>query len=479
MPLSLYNSYTRQKQPFTPRVEGHVAMYVCGVTVYDYCHLGHARTYVVWDTLRRYLQRRYRVTYVQNITDVDDKILQRARDRGVAVADLVAEFIAAYDEDMARLNVLPADRYPRATAAIPAMIALIQTLEQRGLAYASGGDVYYSVQHFPRYGQLSGRTLAGMQAGASGRVEEGDRKRYPLDFALWKAAQPGDALAWDSPWGRGRPGWHLECSAMVRDALGDTIDIHAGGMDLLFPHHENEIAQSEAATERPLAQFWLHNGFVNIDGEKMSKSLHNFRTIRDLLSVYEPMALRWFIMQSHYRQPTDFTEAAMEAASKSWEHLRDGWRCGSLLWEELPCEPFPEAIARFEAAMDEDLNTAVVLALLLELAKPLRGLWHRVQHGGAITGDRLHLARTWQTLAAIATSIGFCISSLEAAPPPPDEDTTWIETLIAQRRQAKVARNFAEADRLRQLLGERGITLIDQPGGVTLWRRADATNATK
>ncbi|NJK34559.1 MAG: cysteine--tRNA ligase [Oscillatoriales cyanobacterium SM2_2_1] len=480
MPLHLYNSYTRCKQPFVPLVAGAVSLYVCGVTVYDYCHLGHARTYVVWDMVRRYLARRYSVTLVQNITDIDDKIIRRAEERQVAMSALVAEFIAAYDEDMARLNVLPADRYPRATESIPQMIALIRTLEERGIAYASGGDVYYGVQAFPRYGQLSGRSLSGMQAGASGRVEEGDPfKRYPLDFALWKAAKPHEP-AWDSPWGRGRPGWHIECSAMVRAELGDSIDIHAGGMDLQFPHHENEIAQSEAVTGQPLAQFWLHNGFVNIDGEKMSKSLHNFRTIREILAVFHPMAVRWFILQAHYRQPIDFTEAAMQAATKSWESLWDAWRCGVLLAEVLPSSPLPEVIARFEAAMDDDLNTAVALAVLLELAKPLRSTWHRVQHGGTLTGDRAQLARTWQTLHEIATDLGFCFSDPELKPAATEpEDTTWIETLIAHRRQAKGDRNYAEADRIRQELGARGITLIDQPGGVTLWRRSDATSATK
>jgi cysteinyl-tRNA synthetase len=324
MSLRIYNTITRRKEEFIPLKAGIVKMYVCGVTVYDYCHLGHGRAYVVWDMVRRYLQTKYQVTYVQNITDIDDKILKRSQERGTTMQAIADQYIATYNEDMAKLNIQPADAYPRATESIPEIVELIEQLIKGGYAYAAGGDVYYAVQKFPSYGKLSGRKLEDMQAGASGRVDDQEEyKRYPFDFALWKSAKPNEPF-WASPWGDGRPGWHIECSAMVRSHLGETIDIHAGGADLQFPHHENEIAQSEAAYAKPLAKYWMHNGFVNIDGEKMSKSLHNFKTIRDLLGYFEPMAIRLFILQAQYRQPIDFTEEAIKAATKGWETIRDG-----------------------------------------------------------------------------------------------------------------------------------------------------------
>jgi cysteinyl-tRNA synthetase len=324
MPLRIYNTITRSKQEFVPIEAGIVKMYVCGVTVYDYCHLGHARAYVVWDMIRRYLGTKYQVKYVQNITDIDDKILKRAQERDTTMQAIANQYIAAYDEDMAKLNIAKADAYPRATESIPEIIDLIQKLIDCGYAYASGGDVYYAVQKFPEYGKLSGRKLEDMRAGASGRVDEQEeQKRYPFDFALWKSAKPNEPF-WASPWGNGRPGWHIECSAMVRSHLGETIDIHAGGVDLQFPHHENEIAQSEAGYGKTLANYWMHNGFVNIDGEKMSKSLDNFKTIRDLVQHFDPMAIRLFILQAQYRQPIDFTEEAINASTKGWETIRDG-----------------------------------------------------------------------------------------------------------------------------------------------------------
>ncbi|PSB60985.1 cysteine--tRNA ligase, partial [filamentous cyanobacterium CCP1] len=295
MPLTLYNTLTRRKEAFEPIEPGKVKMYCCGVTVYDYCHLGHARSYIVWDTVRRYLQwRGYEVRYVQNFTDIDDKILNRAKQEGSTMQEVADRYTQSYFEDMARLNILEADEYPRATFTMDGIKRLIHELEQKGFAYASQGDVYYTVRNFAEYGKLSGRKLDEMQAGASGRVDadpDAPKKKDPFDFALWKAAKPGEP-AWESPWGAGRPGWHIECSAMVREAfgtsqgdtrLGNTIDIHVGGADLVFPHHENEIAQSEAVTGHPLARYWMHNGMVNVGGEKMSKSLGNFTTIRALL----------------------------------------------------------------------------------------------------------------------------------------------------------------------------------------------------
>lgn len=320
MALQLYNTLTRRKEPFEPLESGKVSMYCCGVTVYDYCHLGHARSYVVWDTVRRYLTwRGYDVRYVQNFTDIDDKILKRAVREGSSMTAVSEKYTDAYFEDMARLNIQEADDYPRATHTIDGIQKLIHELEQKGVAYATGGDVYFAVREFPTYGKLSGRKLDDMKAGASGRVDvdpEAAKKKDPADFALWKGAKPDEPF-WESPWGNGRPGWHIECSAMVRDRLGNSIDIHVGGGDLVFPHHENEIAQSEAATGHPLANYWMHNGMVNVGGEKMSKSLGNFTTIRQLLDEggVAPMVLRLFVLQAQYRKPMDFTDEAIASAT--------------------------------------------------------------------------------------------------------------------------------------------------------------------
>jgi len=300
-------------------------MYVCGITAYNYFHVGNARAFIIFDVVRRYLMwLGYHVRFVQNFTDIDDKILNRAVQEGTTMQAIAERYIEAYFEDSDRLNILRADVYPRATHTIDGIKRLIHELEQQGVAYASDGDVYYSVRQFADYGKLSGRKLDEMQAGASGRVEvedESEKKKDLFDFALWKAAKPGEP-AWESPWGEGRPGWHIECSAMVRQELGDSIDIHAGGMDLQFPHHENEIAQSEAVSHKPLARFWMHNGFVNMDGEKMSKSLGNFRLTRDLLKEYDPMAFRLFILQAHYRKPIDFTAEGLEAAANGWQTIK-------------------------------------------------------------------------------------------------------------------------------------------------------------
>ena len=325
MPLTLYNTLTRRKESFEPLEPGKVRMYVCGITAYNYFHVGNARVFVIFDVVRRYLHwLGYIVRYVQNFTDIDDKILKRAIVENSTMEQIAEKYIAAYFEDADRLNILRADAYPRATHSIDGIQRLIHELEQRQFAYAADGDVYYAVRQFPEYGKLSGRKLDEMQAGASGRVdveEEAEKKKDPADFALWKAAKPGEP-SWESPWGAGRPGWHIECSSMVRDELGESIDIHAGGMDLTFPHHENEIAQSEAVTGKPLARYWLHNGFINMDGEKMSKSLGNFRLTRDLLAKYDPMAFRLFVLQAQYRKPIDFTSDALDAAENGWKTLK-------------------------------------------------------------------------------------------------------------------------------------------------------------
>ncbi|HEY9846523.1 MAG TPA: cysteine--tRNA ligase, partial [Candidatus Caenarcaniphilales bacterium] len=410
MALTLYNTLTRRKEPFEPLEPGKVQMYCCGVTVYDYCHLGHARSYIVWDTVRRYLQwRGYDVRYVQNFTDIDDKILDRARQEHSTMQEVAERFTQAYFEDMERLNILKADAYPRATETMDGIKRLIHELEQKGYAYPAAGDVYYTVRRFPEYGKLSGRKFEEMQAGASGRVEtelgpEAQKKNDPFDFALWKAARP-DEPAWASPWGPGRPGWHIECSAMVRECLGETIDIHLGGADLIFPHHENEIAQSEVVTGQSLARYWLHNGMVNVGGEKMSKSLRNFTTIRQLLDSPQgpdPMALRLFILQAHYRKPIDFTNEAIAAAQNSWLTLKEGLLFGyqygeQLAWDDRSdssfgdpaCMRIPPSRAqeRFQSALDDDFNTPGGIAILFELAKELRREGNLLVHQGNVEAD--------------------------------------------------------------------------------------------
>ncbi len=341
MSISIYNTLTSQKEPFQPLVPQQVNMYCCGVTVYDLCHVGHGRSYVIWDTVRRYLEwRGYSVKYIQNFTDIDDKILNRAREQNSSMAAVSGKYIEAYLADLARLNVKPATSYPRATEHISQIIDLIRDLEIKGLAYAAAGDVYYRVAKFPGYGKLSGRKLEDMLAGASGRVEEAaeQQKENPGDFALWKSAKEGEP-SWDSPWGKGRPGWHIECSAMIDAAFAGEIDIHCGGSDLIFPHHENEIAQSEGAHDHPLAKYWMHNGMVVVDGVKMSKSLGNFTTIQDLLdrspSPVDPMVIRLFILTAQYRKPLDFTKAALESNATSWQTLKTGLLFGSQFGAKL------------------------------------------------------------------------------------------------------------------------------------------------
>jgi cysteinyl-tRNA synthetase len=490
MTLTFYNSLTRRKEPFQPINPGQVHIYCCGVTVYDYCHLGHARSYIAWDTLRRYLMwRGYAVRYIQNFTDIDDKILNRARREQTTMEAIANRYTDAYFEDMARLNILEADEYPRATHTLNGIQRLIHELEQKGYAYPSEGDVYYRVRRFDAYGKLSGRKLEDMQAGASGRIAiaAGEpKKENPFDFALWKAAKPGEP-AWESPWGEGRPGWHIECSAMVREQLGDTIDIHVGGADLVFPHHENEIAQSEAATGHPLAHYWLHNGMVNVGGEKMSKSVGNFTTIRQLLDQggVDPMVLRLFVLQAQYRKPIDFTDDAIMAAQNSWDTLKDGLLFGyqfgeKLGWSDVTDGAFGdpaamridrdrEAVQRFQTAMDDDINTSGALAVIFELAKELRRQGNVISHTGQADANADELRSHWQTLVCLAQVLG-----LEATPEETSADglsEAAIATWVDQRAAAKKAKNFAEADRIRDELKTQGITLIDKPGGVTDWIR--------
>lgn len=481
MTLTLYNTLTRRKEPFAPLETDKVRMYCCGITTYDYCHLGHARTCIIWDTARRYLQwRGYDVNYVQNFTDIDDKILNRARQERTSMEAVSERFIQAYFEDMARLNVEDADAYPRATHCLDGIKRLIYDLEQKNYAYPAAGDVYYAVRRFDEYGKLSGRKLDELQAGASGRVEvedsEAAKKKDAFDFALWKGSKPGEP-AWESPWGAGRPGWHIECSAMIRDNLGETIDIHAGGSDLIFPHHENEIAQSEAVTGQPLARYWLHTGMVIVNGEKMSKSLGNFITIRDLLDrPTDPMAVRLFVLQAQYRKPLDFTDEALAAATNGWHTLKDGLLFGDQYGKQLGWQDSDKrqnsVVERFQAAVDDDFNFAEGLAVLFELAKELGREGNILVHEGKTRTSPQELEAQWHTLVELAQVFGLEAQGEEIS----QESTsglsdTEVEALIQQRTEARKRKDFGEGDRIRDELKAQGITLIDQPGGVTRWHR--------
>ncbi len=489
MTLRLTNTLTRQLEAFEPLQPGRVSIYCCGVTVYDLCHLGHARSYIVWDVLRRYLiWRGWQVTFVQNFTDIDDKILNRAAEEGSSMEEVSERNIDAFTIDMAALNILPPDRTPRATRCLEAIRALIGELEASGAAYSADGDVYFAVTRARGYGRLSGRDIQQQQEGASGRTSDAEeaRKHHPFDFALWKGAKPGEP-SFPSPWGAGRPGWHIECSAMVRQELGDTIDIHLGGADLIFPHHENEIAQSEAATGKPLARYWLHNGMVNVGGEKMSKSLGNFTTIRALLqSGISPMTLRLFVLQAHYRKPLDFTAEALQAAASGWEGLNAALGVGDrhaerLGWSSAPGgseaqdPPLDSGLAalreRFCAAMDDDLNTSAALGELFELARPLRSLANRLRVGETAGPAEVALAPRWRLLVELAGVLGLVqeapADAASGAGSQPEVAT--IEALIEERRQAKANRDFNRADAIRAQLQEKGIELVDKPGGVTIW----------
>jgi cysteinyl-tRNA synthetase len=505
--LRLTNTLSRSKEVFKPLDDRRVSIYCCGVTVYDLCHLGHARSYIVWDVLRRYLcwpgqsDGAYVVKFVQNFTDIDDKILNRAAEQGLAMDQVSERNISAYFQDMDALNILRADAMPRATGCLDGIRDLIAELEHKGAAYSADGDVYFAVMKQAGYGKLSGRDLSEQQEGASGRTtttEEG-RKHHPFDFALWKGAKPGEP-SFPSPWGPGRPGWHIECSAMVRQELGDTIDIHLGGADLIFPHHENEIAQSEAASGKPLARYWLHNGMVNVGGEKMSKSLGNFTTIRALLeSGVSPMTLRLFVLQAHYRKPLDFTLEGLDAAATGWKGLSAalavgqtsadslGWgaSAGSALGSAVgPADrEWPEELRvsrdRFREAMDDDLNTAAALGELFELARPLRALANRLRIGDVASEVERAMEDRWRLLVELAGVLGLAAESevvQAAAEGISDESQSGlsdvaIEALVEQRKAAKAARNFASADRLRDELKAQGIVLVDKPGGVTVWLR--------
>ncbi len=457
--LQIHNSLTRKKQPFTPIEPGKVRMYVCGITVYDYCHIGHARMMVVFDMVARYLRwSGYAVTYVRNITDIDDKIIRRAAENGETMDALTTRFIDAMNEDSAALGIVPPDMEPRATGHMDDIVALIDRLMAKSLAYqAANGDVYYDVSRFEGYGKLSNKNPDDLRAGS--RVDVDEAKDDPLDFVLWKAAKPGEP-SWPSPWGAGRPGWHIECSAMSGRCLGEHFDIHGGGMDLKFPHHENEIAQSEGASGHALANVWMHNGFVQVDEEKMSKSLGNFFTVREVLERYRPEVIRLFILGSHYRGPLNYSDAQLDQARSTLDRFYLALRGAPHGDGRID----PHWTARFSAAMDDDFNTPEAMAVLHELATAL----NRARDDGA--DDASALADSLRGLGGV---LGLLQADPEAylrgqAADGPDDAA--VEALIARRRAARAARDFAEADRLRAELTALGIVLEDGAEGTT-WRR--------
>jgi len=458
--LQIHNSLTKTKEAFTPIEPGKVRMYVCGMTVYDYCHLGHARVLVVFDMVVRYLRARgYAVTYIRNITDIDDKIIKRANENGESLDALTGRFIQAMHEDADALGVLRPDQEPRATRHMREIIAMIETLIARGFAYtAPNGDVYYRVRQFPHYGQLSGKSLDDLQVGA--RVEADESKDDPLDFVLWKAAKPGEP-SWESPWGPGRPGWHIECSAMSTCCLGNHFDIHGGGLDLQFPHHENEIAQSEGATGEKFVNLWMHNGFVRVNEEKMSKSLGNFFTIREVLKLYDPEVVRYFILASHYRSPLNYGDESLDSARSALTRLYTALK-------DLPDATAPansDYEQRFVDAMDDDFNSSLAVSVLFDLA-------HEINKRRS--ADPAQAAALGALLRKLGGILGILLRRaddyLKAGSPADGLTSEAIEALIGQRNAARQARNFAESDRIRDTLKAQGVVLEDGPGGTT-WRR--------
>lgn len=462
--LKIYNTLARDKQTFVPMQEGKVRMYVCGMTVYDYCHLGHARVMVVFDMVQRWLRASgYAVTYVRNITDIDDKIIKRAVENGETISQLTSRFIQAMDEDAAALGVQKPDHEPRATAYVPQMLGLIEKLEARGLAYkASDGDVNYSVRDFAGYGKLSGKSLDDLRAGE--RVELNTGKRDPLDFVLWKASKETepDEVKWESKWGSGRPGWHIECSAMSNELLGEQFDIHGGGEDLQFPHHENEIAQSEGAHQHAFVNYWMHNGFIRVDNEKMSKSLGNFFTIRDVLKKYDAEVVRFFILRAHYRSPLNYSDAHLDDARHALTRLYTALK--DVPGDGQPLDLEEAHAKRFADAMNDDFNTPIAVSVLFDLANEVNKTRSAV------------LARQLKALAAIVALLQRPPQEfLQAAPASGGEDALSEDRIAAQieaRTAAKKAKKFADADRIRAELLAAGIVLEDKPGGITEWRRA-------
>jgi len=486
MALRIYNTLAGAKEEFVPLQPGKVSMYVCGVTVYDNCHIGHARANVAFDVVYRYLQHSgYDVTYVRNYTDIDDKIINRANREGVPFNVISERYIQAFDEDMARLGLTLPTHQPKATEYVDEIIALVQSLVDKGAAYAVDGDVYFCVEKFPDYLKLSKRNLEEMQAGA--RIDVDERKQHPMDFALWKSAKPGEPY-WTSPWGNGRPGWHIECSAMSMKLLGATFDIHGGGKDLVFPHHENEIAQSEAANGQQFVRYWMHNGFVNINAEKMSKSLGNFFTIREVLDRYDSEVLRFFLLSAHYRSPIDFSDQNLADAEAGLDRI---YSALALLHEALEepatadSAPPGEAATeleervtslqqRFREAMDDDFNTALAIAHLFDLIRALNRVLAEKSHGTAVRALLQSVRREIDIISGVLGVVTSVPAEYQARlktrkssqlPISIEE----IEALVTERTAARKAKDFKRSDEIRNLLLEKGIELLDGPGG-TEWK---------
>ncbi|HIU25564.1 MAG TPA: cysteine--tRNA ligase [Candidatus Copromorpha excrementigallinarum] len=462
--MRVYNTLTRKKEELKPIEEGVIKMYVCGPTVYNFFHMGNARPFVVFDTMRRYLEYRgYKVKFVQNFTDVDDKIINKAREEGVTAGEISEKYIEEYYKDAAALNVRKADVHPKVSQHIPEIIDFVKTLVDKGYAYEAGGDVYFSTRKFKDYGKLSGQNIEDLESGA--RIAVGEIKKDPLDFALWKARKSDDEIAWDSPWGKGRPGWHIECSAMAKKHLGDTIDIHAGGQDLQFPHHENEIAQSECCNGVPFANYWMHNGYITVNDEKMSKSKGNFFTVRDILKEYDGEVIRFFLLSVQYRNPINFSHqlmdqakaglARMENAEDNLKHLAETGEGAMTPEEKKTLESFDKYRQEFIDAMDDDLNTADAIAAVFELITAVNTA---VKDGAS----RQFAEKSLDILRELTGVLGLLQKDREA-----DIDDE-VRALIEERQEARKARNFARADEIRDLLKERGIILKDTPQGVQI-----------
>ncbi len=451
--MKIFNTLTGKKEEFYPRGET-VTMYVCGVTTYDDCHIGHAMSYIVFDIVRRYLEfKGYKVKHVQNFTDIDDKIINRAQQIGIPPSELAEKYISEYFVDMDALNIKRAHVYPKATEEIGKIIEIIQTLMEKGYAYESEGSVYFRVKNFPNYGKLSKQNMEEMISKAT---IEAEKKEHPLDFALWKKAKPGEPF-WESPWGRGRPGWHIECSAMALKYLGESLDIHGGGQDLIFPHHENEIAQSESFTgNTPFVRYWMHNGLMQLGKEKMSKSLGNLITVKEALRRYSPDAIRLFILSSHYRNPLTYSEEALEAAEKGMERLRQAAKVEGGIGGQTVLEPEPFR-QKFIEAMDDDFHTAQAIGVLFDLAREI----NRAREEGK------DIARARKELIELAAVLGFTLE--EKAKPPLDAEP-FIELLISVRDELRQKKNWELADKIRSHLAGLGIVLEDTQKG-TIWKR--------
>lgn len=459
--MKLYNSLTRKKEAFVPIEEGKIRMYVCGPTVYNFFHIGNARPFLIFDTFRRYMEYRgYEVNYVQNFTDVDDKIIRRAQEEGLESLEVSEKYIEEYFKDADALGIRRATHHPKVTDTIPDIIAYVEKLIEKGNAYVSGGDVYYDTSTFETYGKLSGQSLDDLEAGA--RIEVNEQKRHPADFVLWKAKKPGEP-SWPSPWGEGRPGWHIECSVMSTKFLGETIDIHAGGQDLIFPHHENEIAQSEAYSDKPFAHYWMHNGYININNEKMSKSKGNFFTVRDILAQYEAEVLRFFILSAQYRNPINFSEELIMQASSGLERLYNAKE--NLLYAMETGGDAPLTVTeieilsglrrhkeRFIEAMDDDLNTADGISAIFELVRDINS---NLQDAPT----RTFAENAYKLLMELAGVLGILGREKGGL----DEQ---VESMIAERQEARKNKNFARSDEIRDELKAMGIVLEDTPQGV-------------